>query len=167
MTVVSGLLSYTHRPIVSKNSITLETGTPGKKALEVSACISWCPPVCANDHKKDRTCVFPPAIVCSVVLCYWLLSNSQDGLYGAESGRSRAFMLSDKGESISGFLRRKSHIFLLSNSSLECFLCLCFSTPPPTPKRQISLLCPSLQEQRLLPFPCPLTMSPCQKGKCF
>lgn len=123
MTVVSGLLFLVHRAIVSGKT---ETAHRERKPLGVAACDFWYPSVCVNDHKKDGMCVFSPAIVCSLALgaytcvyvcvcggwwwmllnvgaerrCsdHWLLSSSQDGLYGIKSGSSREFMLSGKGE---------------------------------------------------------------------
>lgn len=47
-------LSFINTLIVSRNSKQPQTHKPGKKTLEVFACISWCQPVCRNDRKKDR-----------------------------------------------------------------------------------------------------------------
>lgn len=56
----------------------LETCTPGKKTAELSFRISWCPPVHAKDHEKDRTCVFYQPLCVSwlfvlvcVYVCVW------------------------------------------------------------------------------------------------
>ena len=94
-------------------------------------CIRVCTCVhCASARVGGQERVFGPP---------WLLSNSQDGFWGMNSGRRRALMLSDKGEyfwSLRGavpyvMLRKAS--FLCSISSLEgCLHSFLPAASPPT-----------------------------------
>lgn len=107
---------------------------------------------------------------------HWLLSNSQDGLYGTKSGSSTEFILSDKGECFwihkeGPWIMFRKATFPLSNSSLEVFVPVSLPLPkeqtpgcvPPSTSKGFSpcpVLSPTPQARREIPHSRVVQFSP-------